>query len=39
MELGGGGWTLVEVAARFSNMHFQNSLRQTSKFTWSEVDN
>ena len=38
-ELGGGGWTLVEVGAQFSNTHFQNSLRQASKFTWSEVDN
>ena len=39
MELGGGGWSLVEEGASFSNTHFQNSLRQTSKFTWSKVDN
>ena len=39
MELGEGGWRLVEAGARFSNMHFQKSLRQTSKFAWSDVDN
>ena len=38
VELGGGGWSWVGVGARFSNTHFQKSLRQTSKFTWNEVD-
>ena len=28
-ELGGSGWNWVEVGTRFSNTHFQNSLRQT----------
>ena len=38
-ELGGGGWRWVEVGAWFSNTHFQNSLKQTSKLAWNEVDN